>query len=128
MAGSDYDYYSATANRDPAKIASLIAADLHERWWKTDEFADTKEMYKGKVHTDESGLKAEVARRTAESADELSDDPLHVEELELLKKAVVDGVITTNYDPLPELVWPDFRVYVGQDEPLFAGLQAHPPD
>jgi hypothetical protein len=123
VVGNDYDYYSATANGDPAKIASLLAADLHERWWKTDEFAETKKLYEGKVHTAESGLKAEVARRTAESVDRLSDDAMHVEELALLKKAVVDGVITTNYDPLPELVWPDFRVYVGQDELLFADLQ-----
>lgn len=123
VVGTDYGYYFATANGDAATIASLIAADLHERWWKDPAFEDSRTLYGGKVKTKESGLKVEVARMVTDSLANLSTDPLHVQELDLLRNVVIDGVITTNYDPLPEHVFPNFKVYVGQDELLFADLQ-----
>ena len=45
------------------------------------------------------------------------------EELNLLADAVVDGVITTNFDPLLEYVFGDFRVFLGQEELLFEDPQ-----
>ena len=43
-------------------------------------------------------------------------------EIDLLRGAIVDGVITTNFDPLLEHVFPDFRVFVGQERLLFGGV------
>lgn len=40
------------------------------------------------------------------------------DELELLSRAVVGGVITTNYDGLIETLLPEYRTYVGQGELL----------
>jgi hypothetical protein len=40
-------------------------------------------------------------------------------ELDLLRRAVIDGVITTNFDPLLEQLFPDFEVFVGQEALLF---------
>jgi hypothetical protein len=44
-------------------------------------------------------------------------------ELELFKKIVVDGVVTTNWDGLLEAIFPDYQVYVGQEALLFAQIQ-----
>lgn len=123
IAGNEFDFYSASANGDPSQIATLIAADLHERWWKDDAFAESRALFSGKVHTSESGLKAEVARYIGAARANLTKDELLGEELALLRKVVIDGIITTNYDPLPELLFPEFTRYVGQDELLFADLQ-----
>jgi hypothetical protein len=60
-----------------------------------------------------------VARYILEaSATDPSDEQLK-NELDLLKSAVIEGVITTNYDLLLESVFPDFTVYSGQDALLF---------
>lgn len=68
-------------------------------------------------------MKVEVALiARAAMANLPADGPLF-EELEALKTVVVDGVITTNYDPLLETVFGDFHTYIGQDELLFTDPQ-----
>ncbi|MGO9789150.1 MAG: SIR2 family NAD-dependent protein deacylase [Solirubrobacteraceae bacterium] len=37
---------------------------------------------------------------------------------------MIDGVITTNFDPLLEMLFPQFRVFVGQEELLFEDLMS----
>jgi SIR2-like domain len=124
--GKDYAYYRATAAADNAKIASLIAADLHDRWWNTNEFDGTKAFF-ADIHPNwankESALKAEVAEMVASGSIFRTDDPLKTRELELLERAKIDGIITTNYDPLLEQVFPDFKAFVGEDELLFSNTQ-----
>jgi SIR2-like domain len=123
-AGGSYDFYFASANGDPAKIASLIAGDVHDKWWKADEYADSRKQYAGKLKTEQSALKAEVARYVYEKAVEgLIDGEPYDTELDLLPHVVVDGMITTNYDPFLEDMFPGFRVFVGQDELLFSDPQ-----
>lgn len=41
----------------------------------------------------------------------------------LLRNATIDGIITTNFDPLLEYIRPDLEPFVGQDELLFANSQ-----
>ncbi|MGV7473644.1 SIR2 family protein, partial [Mycobacterium kansasii] len=41
-------------------------------------------------------------------------------EVDALRNAKVDAIITTNYDPFLETVFPDYRVFVGQDELVFS--------
>jgi hypothetical protein len=123
-AGGTYEFYSASANGDPTEIASQIAKNLHEKWWNSDEYAESRERYEGKVGTDQSALKAEVARYVEDTAVEgLVDGDPYDEELDLLKGVVVDGIITTNYDPFLEEMFPGFRVFVGQDQLLFSDPQ-----
>ena len=45
------------------------------------------------------------------------------DEVALLSQLNVDGVITTNWDLLLEHIFPDYRVYVGQEELLFSSPQ-----
>ena len=65
----------------------------------------------------------EIAQHLASAPSKLpTEGPLAIE-IELLKQVVIDGIVTTNFDPLLESFFPDFRVFVGQEELLFAGLQ-----
>lgn len=123
----DYDYYAATAGRDLPTIATLIAEDLHEAWWKDDQFEESRKAYKertGGASADrQTGLKVEVSRKIETSLGALPKSGALADELGKLKDVTVDGVITTNYDPLLEHVFPDFEVFVGQDQMLFAHPQ-----
>lgn len=118
-----YEYYQGLAASELPRIASLIADDFYDVWWNSPEFADSRTAFGASVRNGSSALKIEVARhvteRLAASAvpDELND------EFALLQKANVDGVITTNYDELLGLIYPDFELFVGQDQLLFSDTQ-----
>jgi len=45
-------------------------------------------------------------------------------EIEALRNLNIEGIITTNWDNFAELLYPDYRVYVGQDELLFSNPQS----
>jgi SIR2-like domain len=116
--GKPYERYVSSANGSLPKIASLIAEDFHDLWWERDEYADHRVRYPS-PKTISSPLKVEIAIRFERLVGRLPDDgPLNIE-LEALRDAVIEGVITTNYDGILEYVFPDFATYVGQDELLF---------
>jgi len=119
IAGKPYEYYVASGDNDNASIASGIARDLHEPWWNDVKFVPTRDKYKGKLKTRESALKAEAAEYTAGAIGNLSKRGKLAKEVDLLRKAVIDGAITTNYDALLEELFPDFATFVGQEELLF---------
>lgn len=48
----------------------------------------------------------------------------HIEEIELLSRLNVDGIITTNWDTLLESLFPDYKVFTGQNELLFSNTQS----
>ncbi len=123
LAGQPYEYYASTADGDFPRIASLIAADLHERWWKDPAFEASRGYFEGQTGGAQWALKAEISRELADSLDSLPKRGAMADELAKLRNAVVDGVITTNFDPLLEHVFPKFEVFVGQDQMLFAHPQ-----
>ncbi|MCZ0984380.1 SIR2 family protein [Streptomyces diastatochromogenes] len=118
-----YAYYRATAGGDLPGTASLMAADFHEVWWGPG-YADRRGGAPAPSGP-QSALKREIARelasrsRITDSA-RLREDGTLAEELELLRQATIDGVVTTNYDTLLTEIFPEFRSYVGQDQLLFS--------
>lgn len=124
----DFDYHLSSAGGDFPKTAELIAHEFHEKWWTEPRFADQVEMHRGTFTTKDGALKAAVADYISQS-DELEDgkpgvdDIKLVAEIQLLRRAVVDGVITTNFDALTDQLFPDFKAYVGQDGLLFSDAQ-----
>jgi hypothetical protein len=118
--GKPYAYFATKANGDLPRVASEIAKVFHEIWWTDDQFEESRDLFSEELSSLEAPLKVEVARYTIEATSHLSPDGPNQREMDLLTKAVVDGLITTNYDALLEHLFPDYETYVGQDELLFS--------
>ncbi|WP_411093241.1 SIR2 family protein [Streptomyces sp. 049-1] len=118
-----YEFYKTSANGHLPTVASKIAEVFHEIWWEKEEFSASRRDWSSSLQGVESALKVEIAKHLSEmsSLDTLTE-PLSTE-ITLLKQAVVDGIITTNYDPLLETIFPDFHTFAGQDELLFSTSQ-----
>lgn len=126
--GEDFSYHLATANGDLPAAASSIARAFHSHWWKDDEYTEQRANHSAIVRDDEGGLKVAISEY-ALANDKLGpgvpgvDDPKLAAEVLALGNAVVDGVITTNYDSLTDQLFSDFPAYVGQDELLMSDAQ-----
>lgn len=124
VTGQDYSFLSATADGKLPEVATLLAHALHERWWTTQEFAATRATFAGvELRTKDSALKAEVANYVGAKLADITTEADAVTEMDLLRHAVVDGVITTNYDSLMEHLFPDYKVFVGEEDLLFSDIQ-----
>lgn len=123
VTGQPFEYYRGAANDDYPRVASLIASAFYDKWWTDPAFTDSVKEWKGSVTDSSSPLKYEVAKYTRSAIDALAIPAALIAEFDLLKSAVIDGIITTNYDRLLELAFPDFRAFVGQDELLFSDTQ-----
>lgn len=119
-----YDYYRATANNYLPRVATEIAKRLHEIWWEDAAFAESRKQFSRQAVTIESALKIEVSRYMDSMTENVTDNESLLHEIDLLSNAVVDGIITTNWDRFLETLFPDFDVYVGQDELLFSTPQS----
>lgn len=115
----DHGYLSTEAAGELPQLATLIAQALQPKWWKEDRYKESREKYEGVPIDKESALKIETAIYLKNAA-KLTDDPELLAELELFKKVVADGVVTTNWDNLIETVFPGQTVYVGQEGLIFS--------
>lgn len=113
-----FAYYRGRANGDLPTLASLLAKDFYDIWWSDPRFADSRAAHEDLAVNIASPLKIEIAKYMQDRMGALGT--LRPAELEVLKRVVVDGVITTNWDFMLEKVFPDFSSYIGQDGLLFA--------
>lgn len=113
-----YARYFADANGHLPEVASAIANDFADLWWDEPRYAVSRKNHPAPSGRD-SPLKIEVAKRIALSLDNLPQHGPLAEEIALLREAVVEGVITTNYDNFLESIFPDFVAFLGQEELLF---------
>lgn len=124
LTGRPYEYYRASGDGKEPAIASEIARDLHVKWWDSDDFDESRERFKADAINKESAFKIEAAKYIEAESFAMTDDPDLVHELDLLREATIDGVITTNWDLLIENIFPDFRVFIGQERLLFSAPQS----
>ena len=119
-----YEYYLTTANGDLPTAASLMALDFHEMWWSSPEYETSREKNKAKVRDKTSALRIEIANylNSLSLTDLMASE--YKDEIELLSKLNVDGIITTNWDLLLENLFPDYKVFIGQGELLFSNPQS----
>lgn len=114
-----YEYYQSKTQSDNAKIASLIAKELHEKWWTDDSFETSRNEFRTFAsENEESPLKYEVSKFIKQKT--TTQDKEYLEEIEQLSRINVDGIITTNWDTFIEETFPDFEKYIGQSELLFS--------
>lgn len=119
-----YEYYFASANGDLALVAGMMAEDFHEKWWSADEFEKSREKHKAKITERTGPLRAEICDylKSVKLADHAKGP--FAEEVSILGRLNVDGIITTNWDTFLQSLFADYKVYVGQDELLFSNPQS----
>lgn len=123
VTGLPFEYYLSAADGDLPKAASLLAEAFNEHWWKAPEYADAVTRDKGKISGITSALRLEISRYLSALDQGKAKSSEYAEEVELLAGLNVDGVITTNWDLLLEQIFPDYRVFIGQEELLFSNPQ-----
>lgn len=123
LTGRPYAYYATKAGGSLPRVASEIALVFHEVWWSDPRFEDSRARFGDELTSLEGPLKAEVARYSRAALSQVPVEGPLAAELALLGTAVIDGVITTNYDGIIESVLDDFKTFVGQNELLFSDTQ-----
>jgi hypothetical protein len=124
----NFAYLFSSANGDLPRVASLLAKEFHDHWWRDAEFSEQRELYSHLVTSKESALKVAISEYIKENQSLSAGTPgcdnsdLN-REIHLLAEAVVDGIITTNYDSLSDQIFPNLTSYTGQDQLLFGDAQ-----
>lgn len=90
-----FEYYRGAAGDDYPTIASMIADAFYDTWWSDPAFKDSVDAWRDSVSARDSPLKYEVALYTRQAVDGLTIPTGLEAEFELLRDAVVDGMITT---------------------------------
>ncbi len=120
----DFGYYASRSNNEMPTAAGLIADDFNEVWWKSDSYRESRSKYRNNILTRSSALKLEISRYLTEKSYDSGADGGLSAEIASLPRLNVDGIITTNWDLFLEEIFPDYKVYVGQEELLFSNPQS----
>ena len=129
LTGQDYNYFKASGNSSLASISEVIAQALHEIWWNSHSFIRVRQKYHRFIKSRDSAFKIEISRYVHRESRQFRRNSKNLsknlsQEIEYLKMAIIDGVVTTNWDLFLEEIFPDFRVYIGQDELISAAPQS----
>lgn len=120
----EFGYYSSKADGDLPRAASFMAEDYNEWWWSAAEKAESREVYGEQVQSKSDALKVDISDYIGSFSLETARASAYGQEITSFSEISVDGVITTNWDFLIEELFPDFKVFVGQQELLFANPQS----
>ncbi len=118
-----YEYYRGLASGDLPGTASRLATAFYSTWWSDDRFAESRALHGAEVTDPSSALKIEVSRYFEDALSAFEVPAEYAAEFALLCESNVEGIITTNYDGLLSRAFPDYVVFTGQDELLFAEPQ-----
>lgn len=122
MMNNPFERYRSLANGSWPMVGSLIAKDYHKYWFDSPDLEDERNRNLQEMVSFSSPLKVSVSTYLREVSD-MPFDPGIMTDIELLKVAKINGIITTNYDLLCEKIYPDFKVYKSQQELIFSPLQ-----
>ncbi|MGY3325747.1 SIR2 family protein [Pseudomonas sp. TE3911] len=103
---------------DLPKYAQLLAESYCNKWWELPGSDQTANEFKADLINESSILKIEISKYLKLAHQNINGELQF--ELDLLRKANIDGVITTNWDCLIEQLFPKFTSFIGQDG-LIAG-------
>ncbi|ESY79779.1 hypothetical protein X740_15480 [Mesorhizobium sp. LNHC221B00] len=118
-----FEFYLASADGNLPLAAKLIAEQFNDFWWSSDEFKESVAKNKIRAKGITSALRIEIANYLLKLDQNIAKKSEYQKEVELLSSLNVDGIITTNWDPFLEQVFPDYKIYVGQEELLFSNPQ-----
>lgn len=118
----EFGYYSSKCSNDPLKIASKLAEEFHEFWWKSEKYKGSRELHENIAgHNTEIAFKIELSNFVVKS---IKPNKKLEDEISMLSSAVVSGILTTNWDNFMQNTFPDFQVEIGQKEAIFADQRA----
>lgn len=120
----DYGYYSSKANGDLPLTASFMAADYNEWWWSASENLERRATAADIVKEQSDSLKYDIAAYMGDFSLENARLSEAGGEIAAFSEIAVDGIITTNWDTLLEELFPEYRVFIGQQELLFSNPQS----
>lgn len=120
----DFGFYYSNNNAHLPKTAGSMAMDFNEIWWTKDQYQSSRDEFSKSVSSYSSALKYEISKYLNNKNFKNVEDKIIKEELEVLSSLNVDGIITTNWDLFLENLFPDYKVYVGQEELLFSNPQS----
>jgi hypothetical protein len=119
-----FGFYASQTNSELPAAAALMAEEFNPVWWENEKYAVSREKFAQAISTKSSALKHEIAAYlTAKVHETIASDGLS-KELDLLPSLNVDGIITTNWDLFLEELFPDYKVFIGQEELLFSNPQS----
>lgn len=111
----NFGYYNSKANGDLPRTASFMAEDFNEWWWGAADLEESRKTNADKVKSKSDALKVEISNYVSSFSIESARSSEYGQEIADFSKISVDGVITTNWDFLIEELFPDFKVFVGQE-------------
>lgn len=117
--GKPYARYSSAADGNYPAIAAALGEDFFDHWWDDDRYQSSR-LSHPKPAKRSSPLKIEISKHVEELMSNLPTSGPVAAEIELLKTAVIQGIITTNYDPVLESFFPHLEVFTGQEELMFS--------
>lgn len=119
-----FEYYLSKSNSNLPKTASLMSEDYSEFWWSDENLEKERNQFLSHAKYKDSPLKISISEyiriKSLSNESELINANNEIKEL---VRTNVDGVITTNWDILAENLFPDYKVYIGQEELLVSTPQ-----
>ena len=98
-------------------VATLMENDVNQALFTSDTFSDFRNLHAGELTGEASPLKIYVADKIASYVMNVSGE---AEKLADAGKEKIAGIITTNYDQMCEMLFPEFAAYVGESDLLFS--------
>jgi len=115
-----FEYYRSASNGKFPKLASILSEDFFNIWWDKEQFQTNRSKYETVCISRNSPLKVEISNYLQDIKDRLTTNVELLNEIELLRSSVIDGIITTNWDLFLENTFKDFVTYVGQESLIFS--------
>lgn len=112
-------YYSKLNTTSLIKVGTEIAKDVTEEFWNLDENDEFREAVQDQIIDASSVLKIKISNYLKEQS--LREFPKeYEEEIHILERLSIDGIITTNWDDTAERLFPEFTPYIGQEQLIFS--------
>lgn len=117
---SPFQKHISDSNCNMSDVASLISEEFKDYWWSIHK--DDHDKYKDLLITPDSPLKIAISEYLRDY--QVTDNESLREEIGILSKLNVDGIITTNWDTFLEDTFGDYKTYIGQHELMLSNPQS----
>lgn len=115
------EFYLSKNNSDYPSVGSEIARDYFGYWWEQYGKTSKKDKYKEILSSEDIPIKIDISEYLNNLTDDFSEEKLTHElslEIKKFKQASITGIVTTNWDCLPEKLLPNFSSFTGEDSLL----------